>query len=207
MQFSFSVSQLTVIPSCLWGRYDTTQLSGIYRPESKPSFLGGVPAHSTEALVNLLYCGGKATVASGYDPHAVFLIKAGRGPPCAWFPGFEDGTRVDNMRKQRELIHWSAVENSVLNQNCGIVESTMVILRGNFVAVFNAEELRASSDMMHPSWGANADKVRECHSLCVSLSLYLPTFVHLSLIPWFCLGSRPKAWTSRRGYIPWVVVS
>lgn len=40
---------------------------------AKSSFTGGIPSTRNEALITTIYCGGAATVASGYDPRGPFL--------------------------------------------------------------------------------------------------------------------------------------
>ena len=50
-----------------------TMAQGDKVPCTKASFMGGIPSTCNEALITTIYCGGDATVASGYDPHGPFL--------------------------------------------------------------------------------------------------------------------------------------
>jgi hypothetical protein len=43
------------------------------QPCAKASFMGSIPSTRNEALITTIYCGGAATVASGYNPRGPFL--------------------------------------------------------------------------------------------------------------------------------------
>lgn len=168
-------------------------------PCTKASFMGGIPSTCNEALITTIYCGGDATVASGYNPHGPFLggMEVGCleevffvslfvysthpreqlvtcvkqvGPPCAWFPGQDcvPDSMGDYMKGKRELIIWSAVEGGLEEEetNCGPAEWAIVMIRCNFMSLFNESEGRDASGMMLPTWGANTRvKGRNCDAL------------------------------------------
>lgn len=82
------------------------------------------------------------------------------GPPCAWFPGqplIPESKDDDYMKGKRELIIWSAVEAGLEEEetNCGPAEWAIVMIRCNFMSLFNEDEARDAHGMMLPTWGAN----------------------------------------------------
>lgn len=130
-------------------RYHTTTPNGEYEPDRKPTFFGGIPYISNEAMIHSMFCGGTATMSSGYDPLSTSTMPLVSSYPCKWFPAVQFG-----LNDALEHAYWNGVEDAVNAKLYGIVEATIVIIRFNFVSCFNAIEKETSKKMLHPQWCA-----------------------------------------------------
>lgn len=128
-------------------RYNTSLLSGEYEPDRKPTFLGGIPFNTNEALIHAMCVGGKATMSSGYDPLSKSTLPLVAANPCKWFPVLQGG-----MMDALEHAYWNMVQDAVDSRLYGLVESAIVIIRFNFTCAFNSYEKELSKKMLHPSW-------------------------------------------------------
>lgn len=128
-------------------RYHTTSPNGEYEPDKKPTFYGGLPYTANESAIHSMYCGGMATVSSGYDPLCKTIMPLVSSYPCKWFPAVQFG-----LKDAQDHAFWRQVEGAIDNKLYGLVDSSLVIIRYNFVSCFNSTEKKSSKSLLHPAW-------------------------------------------------------